>query len=456
MIDENSAKQQKQEENVVVNNKTRYEANYFAEAGEGAPAQGQSSYYKGGAVFLENGVSFTMNGGTIENKSNIFGGAIFIGCGATFTMRSGMITGCSATYGGAIYVAAGGTCNILGGTISGNTANYGPSIYAEVDAVVNIDDSVIIDENSIQIETNVTISTDTILVGKASLGFSLHYVDFGSFPQWYVGNSMNETLESWFGTSSPTSINTYALNSRTWNAYEYTDGNIYVRGTSLPYNTSYTYKNGDTIKASTEIAWFKVEPIRWIILNYDAYINETAENLEIMSYLGLAGDIYFNASNSSSNEWNSSHIRSWVNGVFYNTAFTDAEKRVIAKTTIGNNTTGNYNTQTSNTTGVATEDYVYLLSYWDYYDFDGLFERSLQKRYFSPTDFTLSNNCYVTTGSSYVTATYPSGKTCNFWTRSSGSSSRYVCYVGDNGYLVYSGVQDMKNFAVLPVIQLAI
>ncbi|MBQ3158140.1 MAG: hypothetical protein IJB98_00425, partial [Clostridia bacterium] len=34
-------------------NKTRYEANYFATADEKSPAQGQSSSYKGGAIFLE-------------------------------------------------------------------------------------------------------------------------------------------------------------------------------------------------------------------------------------------------------------------------------------------------------------------------------------------------------------------------------------------------------------------
>ena len=195
------------EEKVI--NKTRYEANYFAEADESSPAAGQSSSYKGGAVLLEQNTTYTMKGGTIKNYSNTFGGAIFISSGATFTMENGTITGCSATYGGGIYVCAGGTCNIIGGTITGNTASYGPSIYAEAGATINISDDTVIDENSVEIVTNVKISTDTIAVGNPSAGLNLHYVDFGSYPQWYVGNDMNTTLESWYSLNNPTSAERY-------------------------------------------------------------------------------------------------------------------------------------------------------------------------------------------------------------------------------------------------------
>ena len=56
------------EEKVI--NKTRYEANYYAEADESSPAAGQSSSYKGGAVFLEPNANFVSsfneaNGGNI-------------------------------------------------------------------------------------------------------------------------------------------------------------------------------------------------------------------------------------------------------------------------------------------------------------------------------------------------------------------------------------------------------
>ena len=451
------------EEKVI--NKTRYEANYYAEADESSPAAGQSSAYKGGAVLLEQNTTYTMKGGTIKNYSNTFGGAIFISSGATFTMENGTITGCSATYGGGIYVCAGGTCNIIGGTITGNTANYGPSIYAEAGANVYISDDTVIDENSVEIVTNVEISTDTIAVGDPSAGLNMYYVDFGNYPQTYVGSSMNATLESWYSSNSPTSVNTYVVRQRTWEAYEYTDGNIYARGLSYPYNTSYTYLNGETVTASGSAVWFKVEPIRWIILNYDAYTNGSESELEIMSYLALTADIRFNASRTDAdgtagtsddpNQWVNSELRTWLNSSFYSSAFSSAEQGLIATTTVGNNVTGNYDTATSNSSGTATEDKVYCLSYWDYYNSAGIFTNTATKRLCSPTDFALGNYSYKYTNTSYVTATYPSGGTTYYWTRSAGSSASFAYFVSSGGNFLdlivsgaYRGVRPALHLSI--------
>ena len=438
-------------------NKTRYEANYYATADEKSPAQGQSSSYKGGAVFLEPDSIFIMEGGTLQSHTNTYGGAVFISEGATFTMTGGTITGCSATYGGAIYVSAGGTCNINAGTITSNTANYGPSIYAEAGAIVNISEDTVIDENSVEIVTNVSISTDTIAVGNPSAGLNMYYVDFGNYPQTYVGSSMNTTLESWYNSNSPTSVNTYVVRQRTWEAYEYTDGNVYARGLSLPNNTSSTYLNGEKLIANGSAVWFKVEPIRWIILNYEAYTSGSDSELEIMSYLALTADIMFypNTSDSGCNEWVNSELRTWLNSTFYTSAFTSDEQEIISTTTVGNNKTGNYNTSTSNTKGVATEDKLYCLSYWDYYNSAGIFTNTATKRLCSPTDFALGNYCQKGTNTSYVTATYPNGGTCYYWTRSAGSSTSYAFIVsipGDlgNTYMNYSTI------GVRPALRLSI
>ena len=95
----------------------------------GASSAGKEQ--KGGAVYIENGASYVMRGGTIAGMVKTYGGAVYIADGATFTMEAGTITGCQAKYGGAIYVASGGTCNINGGTISGNFAEVAPAIYVE-------------------------------------------------------------------------------------------------------------------------------------------------------------------------------------------------------------------------------------------------------------------------------------------------------------------------------------
>ena len=440
-------------------NKTRYEANYYATADEKSPAQGKSASYKGGSIFLESDSTFTMLGGTIQNHSNTYGGAIYISDGATFTMRAGTISNCKSRYGGAIYVESGGICNIYGGTITGNSANYGPSIYAEAGANITISDDAVIDNNTVIIETNVSISTDTIAVGDLRADLNVYYVDFGSYPQWYVGSDMNTTLESWYGTNSPTSVNTYVVRQRTWEAYEYTDGNVYARGLSLPNNTSYTYLNGEKVIASGSAVWFKVEPIRWIILNYEAYTTGSESELEIMSYLALTGDIRFypNTSDTGCNEWVNSELRTWLNSSFYTSAFTSDEQQIISTTSIGNNITGNFNTSTSNTTGVATEDKVYCLSYWDLDNSNSasIFNTN-PKKLCSPTDFALGNYCYKKTSTSYVTATYPSGGTCYYWTRSAGALVSCACGVNYLGVNNNSDTVTSNNLGVRPVLRLSI
>ena len=64
----------------------------------------------------------------------------------------------------------------------------------------------------------------------------MHYLEFGSYPQSYVGNTMNATLESWYQAESPRVEKTYIVTKDgdygVWNAHIYTDGNMYVRGLS--------------------------------------------------------------------------------------------------------------------------------------------------------------------------------------------------------------------------------
>ena len=430
----------------------------------GASSAGKDQ--KGGAIYIENGASYVMRGGTIEGKIKKYGGAIYVANGATFTMEAGTITGCQAKYGGAIYIESGGTCIISGGTISGNKAANAPAIYVEDGGVLDVSEDTIIKDNIYEIYF-VSISTDTIAVGDPSAGLNMYYVDFGNYPQTYVGNSMNTALESWYNSNGPTAVNTYVVRTRTWKAYEYTDGNIYARGLSLPYDASYTYLNGETVIAKGSAVWFKVEPIRWIVLNYEAYTSGSESGLEIMSYLALTADIRFYASNTDAdgtagtsddpNQWVNSEFRTWLNSTFYTSAFSSAEQDLIETTSVGNNITNNYNTATSNTTGVATEDKVYLLSYWDLYNKNSAsIFNSNPKKLCSPTDFALGNNCLKVTDTSYVTATYPSGGTCYYWTRSAGALASYVCYVSTTGNLSSSYYVTTRYGGVRPVLRISI
>ena len=435
---------------------------YYASA-EDTGASTASSAYKGGAIFIEPNAQVNMKGGTLQNHSNTYGGAVFISSGATFTLDNGTITGCQATYGGGIYVSSGATCIINGGQIVGNSANYGPAIYVEKDGILQITDDTVVEDNEIYDENiSITISEDTVQVGGTYEGTAstlyLHYIEFGSYPQTYVGDSMNETLETWYESNSPANLKTYTTrenadyNSGVFTSHMYTDGNIYARGYSYSryYDSLYTYSTGDSVPRDGSVVWFKVEPIRWLVLNYDEYIAGTDTELELLSELVLTGNIYFNSFPSYGNSWESSYIREWANGTFYNSAFAADEQEMIATSTVLNNVTGNY----SDGSGTTTYDKIYLRSYYEMSS--GLFStgttnQDYARRLCSPTDFALSNYLSMYTG---YTTSYRTG-TSNYWLRSAGRNAYYACCVDTYGKFGIPYV-DATSLGVRPTLHLAI
>ena len=437
---------------------------YFASAEE-TGASTASSSEKGGAIYVGVNANYTMKGGTIEGKTNTYGGAVFISSGATFTMEGGTITGCQAKYGGAIYVASGGTCNIYGGSITGNKAEHAPAIYVEDGGTLNIQNDAVIENNEYEKYVNITISEDTIQVGGTYSGTAstlyLRYATFGSYPQTYVGDEMNSTLETWYINNSPVNLKTYttrettSYNSGVYTSHMYTDGEIYARGYSRRYNSGYTYLNGDSVPENGTVVWFKVEPIRWLVLNYEEYIAGTDTELELLSELVLTGNIYFNPSTSDGNSWETSYIREWANGTFYNSAFTYKDKTAITTSTVLNNVTGDYENSTSDGTGPTTYDKIYLRSYYEMSS--GLFSTGTTNQDYarsmcSPTDFALSN--YAPLSTSYTTS-YGTG-TSGYWTRSAGSSASNACSVGSRGTTHYTSFVNDTFYCVRPALHLAL
>ena len=439
---------------------------YYASA-EDTGASTASSAYKGGAIFIEPNAQVNMKGGTLQNHSNTYGGAVFISSGATFTLDNGTITGCQATYGGGIYVSSGATCIINGGQIVGNSANYGPAIYVEKGGILQITDDTVVEDNEVYNENVPSIiSSDTIQVGGTYNGTAstlyLHYTEFGSYPQTYVGDEMNSTLESWYNSNNPANLKTYttrentSYNSGVYTSHMYTDGEIYARGYSYRYK-SYTYSTGESIPANGTVVWFKVEPIRWLVLNYDEYIAGTDTELELLSELMLASYIYFNPSESDGNSWETSYIREWVNGTFYNNAFTADEQEMIATSTVLNNVEGDYDRPpTSDGTGPTTYDKIYLRSRDEMSS--GLFstgttDQDYARRLCSPTDFALSNWADMDTD---CTTSYRAG-TSYYWTRSARrfASSPYAYIVVRDGSFGIISVYG-SSCGVRPALRLAL
>ncbi|MBQ7466495.1 MAG: leucine-rich repeat domain-containing protein, partial [Clostridia bacterium] len=111
---------------------------YYAseqEVEESGVAQASMSE-KGGAIYVGNGSSYVMNGGTFKSQSATYGGAVYVAAGGTFTLNSGTILCNEAVFGGAIYVEAGGTVYLNGGSITGNAAETGAAIYSAGGTVV--------------------------------------------------------------------------------------------------------------------------------------------------------------------------------------------------------------------------------------------------------------------------------------------------------------------------------
>ena len=440
---------------------------YYASA-EDTGASTASSAYKGGAIFIEPNAQVNMKGGTLQNHSNTYGGAVFISSGATFTLDNGTITGCEATYGGGIYVSSGATCIINGGQIVGNSANYGPAIYVEKGGVLEITDDTVVEDNEVYDENiSVSISEDTIKVGgtcnRTASTLYLHYIEFGSYPQTYVGDNMNSTLESWYESNSPINLKTYTTgvsgNYGSYTSHIYTDGEIYARGYSYIYDRyeqGYTYQNGDSVPEDGSVVWFKVEPIRWLILNYDEYIEGTDTELELMSELVLTGYIYFNPSEDDGNSWSDSYIREWANGTFYNSAFAADEQEIIATSTVLNNKTGDYASSNPDGTGTTTYDKIYLRSYYEMNS--GIFStgttnQDCARRQCSPTDFALSNYAYMST---LYTTSYRTG-TNAYWTRSAAPRFDFYAFiVYDVGSTSYTTSVDVTCYGVRPALHLAL
>lgn len=90
----------------------------------GGVITGGNATQNGGGVYVGDGCSMTMTGGTIENCSATGGGGLYVFSSGSFTMEGGTIENCSATYGGGVYVSK-STFAMEGGTIENCSAKSG-------------------------------------------------------------------------------------------------------------------------------------------------------------------------------------------------------------------------------------------------------------------------------------------------------------------------------------------
>ncbi|MDR0850165.1 MAG: InlB B-repeat-containing protein [Christensenellaceae bacterium] len=332
--------------------------------------------------------------------------------------------------------------------------------------------------------------------GNLNNAGSYHTYEFGEYPKTYVGDSLNAQLEtSYNGGTLQNGMTltgkTYSANSITGSTDIYIEklnkeyrfnGQRYVRVSSIKYSSGdqYAFSDGTAMGVTGTYYWFKVEPIKWIIANYDdlpTSINPlgsgTATTIILVAEDTIMSGIPFYPNNADTDitMWQNSIIRGWLNGIdtssvnpvgapaaqdftsqgsFMNDAFSSTEQSRIQLTTSlvnnGQNAAG----------GPDTNDYIYLLNYADvtsvssqYYS---IFNSNASRRNAS-TDFAKSHNAYVygTLGADYGYGYY--------WLRSAYSSTG-VSFVGSTGsafmnyfnpYGLYYGIRPALNISIVGI-----
>jgi uncharacterized repeat protein (TIGR02543 family) len=236
-----------------------------------------------------------------------------------------------------------------------------------------------------------------------------NYIWFGEYPQTIKANdvTITETIDG----------RGYYLGS---------DGYYYAKVTATPCESGYTFSTSATVSSGT-VYYFKVEPIKWRILE------ESGGTALILCESIIANKRYA----ASSNNYMSSEIREWLNGEFYNKAFTALQQELIQITNVDNSV---YSTGDSSNpyTCANTNDKIFLPSYRemgntaygfssDYYAFD-----TARRRLTS--DYSRATGVWMSTNTTY----YGNG----YWwlrspTNSDSYSARYVSY--------YGGIRDDGN-----------
>jgi len=137
--------------------------------------------------------------------------------------------------------------------------------------------------------------------------------------------------------------------------------------------------------------------------------------------------------------WETCTLRKWLNGTFYDGAFSKSEKEVIKNYKVKNYDNTEYNIDGGN----DTSDYVFLLSINDVVD----------KKYGFATDIETEDTNRICAPTAYAVSKGTNTDTCLWWLRTLGCDGVYAANVGREG-MVWSGGQFVTkdNYGIRPVI----
>jgi len=292
----------------------------------------------------------------------------------------------------------------------------------------------------------------------------VHYVEYGEFPKSYVGDSLNTVLNRAYNriltngrmelTGKSYTVNTIADTLRYLGGWipttvaEYSfNGGKYVR--KIMYSACdfgsfsvNTFADGTSF-ATGHYYWFNVEPIRWLIANWDELpksVNPSGTGAATEMKLVASEEImsgvpfFYNGTATDRTMWKNSTARSYLNDKFLNEAFTATERNAILASTIANTDGNGLGDDAAAGAGATynTTDKIFLLSYYEVFtggDYYNIFNTA-QKRLAYVSDFALANFNYSFSRTGY------------WWLRSAYSSTT-VWNVGRSGI---NGTADMPDY----------
>ncbi len=259
---------------------------------------------------------------------------------------------------------------------------------------------------------------------KIYLENGISYINFGKYPQTIV-------------TDKKLFKNLDIISKINKLGYIEYNGEEYKKVIASPYESGYTFINGEKIKKN-KTYYFKVEPIKWRVLyNSDGTYKLLSEMiLDNPNFYHTYDEVRtINNSTIYANNYEYSNIRAWLNGYngtdynvsdytnkgFIDIAFTEVEKLLINSTLVDNSLSSTGDT-TNNYICNNTTDKIYLLSYSDATNTSYGFRSSSSAydvaRQAQVSDYARSKGCYMYTSTNYL----GNGP---WWLRSPYSNSSY-------------------------------
>ena len=219
------------------------------------------------------------------------------------------------------------------------------------------------------------------------------------------------------------------------------DDNMMAAAAAAARNAKFTVGNYVTFGTYPQTKAGKdATPIEWLVLARDG------DKALLISRYGLDAQPY--NKDHTSVTWETCTLRTWLNGTFYNKAFSSAEQAAILTTNVDNSKNQCYSGW-STSSGNNTQDKVFLLSYAEANKYFGVTydNSSNTKSRVAPTAYAIAQGTWTSSSNKTTDSTYAGW----WWLRSPGTYQDYAAIVYFVGSLDFNYV-DSDSGSVRPAL----